>query len=264
VKVVILGVRDTGGTCYTLAHAINKITPEHQCVNIRGQSNFINYPSLVDMGQYNRSRIREMTYKADVIVFLGAMEPFFKALSLRKNKMRSKKKILLCMGSEWRYGRKALIAQADRVLVKYKIVLGGADMFLPYPEDQGSVDDNEVGYLPVVRSFSEIRRRHTLCKQDKAAVESFGVPTKKVVFVHAPTSETSKGSHLFYAAATQAMQACPNMTFQTLTRQPWVTVLQKLAQSHVLYDQAPPFPTAYGALQVACVQPSRYSVSPVD
>lgn len=256
-KIIILGVRDTGGTGYTLAHAINNQT-EHQAINIRGQNTFIAYPTIVDMGDYNRSRIREMIYKSDVVLFLGAIYPFFEALKLRKTKMKDQKKILLCMGSEWRLGRDQLIKQADRHLKNYKIVLGGADMFLPLKFDTPdgghksfeAVNPDEVAYLPVVRSFDEIEARYGISKADNCALESFHVPRKRVVFTHAPTSETNKGSHLFYRAATRAQQACKSMVFQTIRRQPWVTTLGILARSDVLYDQAPPFPTAYGALSV--------------
>jgi hypothetical protein len=259
VKISILAVRDTGGTGYTLAHAINKITPEHQAINIVGETSFIRYPMMVDMADYNRSKIREMVYNSDIVIFLGAMYPFFEALRLRKNKLKDKKKLLLCMGSEWRLGREDLIKQADRLLGDYKVVLGGADMFLPLditnPETHvkthfDPVDEGKVAYLPVVRSFGEIQERFGISKPDKVAVETFGVPRKRVIFAHAPTSETNKGSHIFYKACSRAQQACPNMVFTSIRQQPWVTTLSILARSDVLYDQAPPFPTAYGALSV--------------
>jgi len=253
-KIVFLAVRDTGGTAYTLAHAINKITPEHQAINVRGMNTFVSYPTIADMADYNRSKIREMVYNSDVIVFLGAMQPFFEALRLRKNMLREKKKMLLCMGSEWRWGRDQLIKQADRLLQNYKIMLGGADMFLPMDTPDGKhfdvVDEDKVAYLPVVRSFDEIQERFGVSKQDQVALETFAVPKKRVVFTHAPTSEVNKGSHIFYRAATRAQQRCPSMTFTTVRQLPWVSTLNVLAHSDVLYDQAPPFPTAYGALSV--------------
>jgi hypothetical protein len=248
-RIIILAVRDTGGTSYTLAHAINKITPEHQAVNVRGQNNFINYPTIAEMGNYNRSGIRKMIYAADVVVFLGAMKPFFDALKLRKKQLQDKKKILLCMGSEWRLGRKLLLKQADKQLRNYQVVLGGADLFIPYNETDEPVGD-DMAYLPVVRSFDEIRGRFQICSQDQNALESFTVPPRKVTFIHAPTSERNKGSEIFYKAATRAMQACPKMAFKTVFQRSWFTTLQSLATSHVLFDQAPPFPTAYGALSV--------------
>lgn len=248
-KILILSVRDTGGTAYTLAHAINKIKPEHQCVNVRGSNNYINYPTIADMSDYSRTKVREMVYKADVLVFLGAMRPFFEALKLAKGKLKDKKKILYETGSEWRWGREQLIKQADDLLSNYKIMLGGSDMFLPYPEGTPPVSD-DVEFLPITRSFSEIRHRYGLCNQDEAALGSFDVPKKTVYFAHAPTSEQMKGSHIFYKVATRAMQMDKNIRFTTIRQQPWASCLYMLAHSQVLYDQAPPFPTAYGAISV--------------
>jgi hypothetical protein len=256
-KIAILAVRDTGGTAYTLAHAINNVYPnEHQAISVRSTNNFIDYPTIADMNSYNRKDIRELTYKADVVVFLGATAPFYEAFKLSKAKMRCKKKILLCMGSEWRWGRTRLIAQAKQLLEKYKIVLGGADMFIqiPIPQPDGSTKLSEevgddIGYLPVVRSFKDISR-YSLVGADEEALKAFVLPPKKVVFTHAPTSEVSKGSDTFYRVATRVMQAVPNMTFQTIRSRPWVTTLSALSKTDVLFDQAPPFPTAYGALSV--------------
>ena len=219
---------------------------------------FVAYPTIVDMADYNRSRMREIVYKSDVVIFLGAMQPFYEAFRLQKQHMRDKKKILLCMGSEWRWGRDQLKEQADKLLGDYKIVLGGADMFLPLdfqtpdgkPKHFDAVDTAEVGYLPVVRSFDEIIANYGVSIEDQKALESFDVPRRKVVFTHAPTSELNKGSHLFYKAATRAQQSCPNMVFTTVRQQTWISTLGVLSRSDVLFDQAPPFPTAYGALSV--------------
>lgn len=214
---------------------------------------------MVSMGDYSRKSIRKMVYGSDVVVFLGGMKPFYEALNLRKTKMKDKKKLLLCMGSEWRLGRDQLIKQADKLLKNYKVALGGADMFLPLdivhpetnePKHFDAADEDTVAYLPVVRAMDEIQERFGLCKTDEVALENFAVPKKQVVFTHAPTSERNKGSHIFYRACTMAQQACPNMVYTSIKQQPWVTVLSILAHSDVLYDQAPPFPTAYGALSV--------------
>ncbi len=214
---------------------------------------------IVDMADYSRSKVRDMVYNSNVVVFLGAMQPFYDALKLQKGKIQDKKKILLCMGSEWRLGRDGLLKEADKLLGEYKVVLGGADLFMPidcvHPETKevkhfDAVDEKEVGYLPVVRSFDEIQEKFGLNKTDEVALEQFAVPRKRVVFTHAPTSETNKGSHLFYRAVTHAQQACKDLVFTTVRQQTWIATLGILARSDVLLDQAPPFPTAYGALSV--------------
>jgi len=211
------------------------------------------------MGDYSRKTIKEMTYNSDVVIFLGAMQPFFSALNLTKRGLKDKTKILLCMGSEWRLGRDQLKDQADKFLGNYKIVLGDPGMFMPIDVTDPSTgktkhfemtDENEVAWLPVVRGFDEITERYGMSKQDKVALENFAVPKQKVVFVHAPTSEINKGSLIFYRAATHAQQACPNMVFTTVKQQTWFSTLSILARSDALFDQAPPFPTAYGALSV--------------
>jgi glycosyltransferase involved in cell wall biosynthesis len=257
-KIAFLACRDTGGTAYTLAHAINHVT-NHQAVNVVTQQTFIQYPIMVDFADYNRTKIREMLLKSDVIVFLGAMDPFFESLALNKKMLKDQKKILLCMGSEWRLSRDQLQVQADKLLGEYKIVLGGADMFQPiefmHPETHekksfGPVDEKEIDYLPVVRSFDEIITKYGMSPRDQQAVDAFGVPRKRVVFMHAPTSEVNKGSHIFYRAMTRAQQYCGHTAFQTVHKQPWGTTLGILSKADVLFDQAPPFPTAYGALSV--------------
>ena len=258
-KIAIIAVRDTGGTAYTLAHAINSVTPENQAISLRGINNFIDYPTFVDWINHPKKSIKEMIYKADTLVFLGAMKPIFDFLKLQKKLLKTKKKLLLCMGSEWRYGRIDLLKQADRLLKNYKVVLGGADMFLPitvrHPEtgietDFPMVEDSEADYLPVVRSMDEISGTYSLCNQDQNALDTFDVQKEKIVFTHAPTSEITKGSTTFYRVITQAQQAIKKMVFKTIKMQTWATTLRGLSVSDVLLDQAPPFPTAYGALSV--------------
>ena len=194
-KIAILAVRDTGGTAYTLSHAINNIQKEHQAISIRGVNNYINYPTHVEMSDHTRQTVKDVIYNSDVLVFLGAMKPLFDAMHLQKKRLVDKKKILLCMGSEWRYGRTALKLQAEQLLGKHKIVLGGADMFMPiqfeHPDTHEIsefdwVDEKEVGYLPVVRSMDEIERNFGMCNQDKTALKAFNVPKDKIVFTHAP------------------------------------------------------------------------------
>jgi hypothetical protein len=260
-KIMFLCVRDTGGTAYTLAHAINRVTPENQAINVVSVSTFIRYPVMVDFADYNRSKVREMIYNSDVIVFLDAVKPLYEALSLSKKALKGKKKILLQMGSLWRLGRDQVVKEADRFFGhgEYRIALGDPALFLPldvqHPETGvtkhfDASDENEVSWLPPVRGFDEIDQMYGISKPDKVAVETFGVPRKRVIFVHAPTSETNKGSQIFYRAATHAQQVCPNMVFTTIKQVPWATTLNMIAKSDVLYDQAPPFPTTYGALSV--------------
>jgi hypothetical protein len=258
-KIIFLSARDTGGTTYTLAHAINRVTPEHQAVNIRGINTFIAYPTIMDMADYPRSAMKKMILGADVVVFLELIHPFTEAYGITRKELKDvPKKILLEMGSEWRYGRRDVLEQAERILGDYKVVLGGADMFQPidFKDPEGNdvhfdaVDESTVEYLPVVRGFDEIQEKYGISKPDQVALESFACPRKKVIFTHAPTSEVNKGSHIFFKAITRAQQAVPNLVFTTVRQQTWHATLGIIAKSDVLLDQAPPFPTAYGALSV--------------
>ena len=247
-KIAILAVRDTGAVGYCLAHAINKVTPEHHAINLRAQRSYINYPSIVDMGDYTIAECRKMVYNADVIVFVSAIKPIIDGLHLTKRKLKGTKKIIYESGSIWRFNRKQFIEQADKHLGTYEIALSEPGLFMPYREDDPDVD---ASFLPPIRSFSEIQEQFGMCNQDHAAIEQFAVPKKRVVFAHAPTSEEKKGSTTFFRAITQAMQLLPNVTFLTIRQQPWVTCLRMIASADVLLDQDPPFqPVSYGGITI--------------
>ena len=109
-KIVIPSIRDTGGTGWTLAHAINNVSKgKHQAIDLTAQKSYINYPTMAHMGDYTKLQIRKMLYKADVVVFLGSFRPLFDGLKLSRRRLRDKKKLLLFMGSEWRGGRKGIL-----------------------------------------------------------------------------------------------------------------------------------------------------------
>jgi len=262
-KIAIISVRDTGGAAYCLAHAINKITPENQAINMMAQDSYINYPAFVDMGNYNVKLCRDMVYKADAIVFLGYMKPFYEGLRLSKRRLKDKKKLLMCQGSEWRFGRGQLMKEAHELLGKHQICLSSPGLFLPYPKDQPPVPD-DVKFLPPIRSFSEIGRRFKLCNQDEVALRSFSVPKRKVVFCHAPTSDVTKGSETFYRVMTQVHQILPQTSFLTIRQRPWYSCLSMLARSDVVFDQDPPFPAAYGGITIEAAIFRLPVVSKVD
>ena len=249
-KILIAGIRDVGGNAYNLAHAINKLT-DHQAINLRAQSTYINFPCIADMGNYSMQQCRKMFYEADVIVFQSTLKPFFEGLGINKRKLKDKKNLLWCMGTEWRYGRKYLMQHTDFFLGNnHQILLGGSAMFFPGEDEEKTPCPPDAKWLPPVKSFSEISRRYNLCNQDQTALKSFATPKKKVVFCHAPTSEQKKGSPMFYRAVTQAMHALPDMSFLTIANRPWRSCLSLIAGSDVLLDQAPPFPVGYGAISI--------------
>jgi hypothetical protein len=250
VKIVIAGVRDTGGTAWNLAHAINKVT-DHYAVDLTAQRSYINYPQTMDMTKYSKSTVRKIVYQADCIVFLSAFTPLLKGFRLSKKKLRDKKKLMYYCGSEWRYSRKELLQQIEsRITHNYDVAVATPGMMLPGEDDEATACPDWVKFLPWTRSFTEIKQVYGMCEQDADAVRQFTIPKQRVVFMHAPTSEANKGSATFYRAMTQCMQMVPNLTFSSVRGQPWANCLRAIAASNLVFDQDPPFPEAYGAITV--------------
>jgi len=249
-KIVIPSVRDTGGTAYTLAHAINSAS-NHQAIDLTAQKSYINYPTMAHMGDYTKKTCRKLIYQADVVVFLGSFRPLYEGLKLSARRMKPKKKLLIFMGTEWRSARHIILRHIDEyVKANYKIVVGSPCMMMPGTDEAKTPCPKDVGWLPVVRSFDEIRDTYGMCNQDAAAVQAFGVPKDKIYFMHAPTSEEKKGSQTFYYAMTRAQQLVPNLIYSSVRGQPWINCLKSLAVSDLLFDQDPPFPETYGAISV--------------
>lgn len=250
-KIVIASVRDTGGTGWNLAHAINKLTPENYAIDLSAQRSYIAYPQIADITKYSKHVCRKILYQADVIVFLSAFKPLMKALNMSKKRLLDKKKLLYFCGSEWRYGRVGLMEQADTLLGKnYDIAVATPGMMLPGEDDAATPCPSWVKFLPWTRSFSEISQQFGVCDQDQNALRQFIIPKERVIFMHAPTSEVNKGSQTFFRAMTHCMQLVPDLTFNMVRGQAWVSCLRNIAASDLLFDQDPPFPEAYGAITV--------------
>jgi len=206
---------------------------------------------MLDMTKYSKPLCRKILYKADAIVFLSAFNPLLKGLHLSKKKLRDKKKLLWYCGSEWRYSRKELMEQADKLLTwNYDTAVATPGMMLPGEDDDHTPCPPSVKFLPWPRSFTEIRNLYGMCNQDQNALAQFATPPRRVTFIHAPTSEVNKGSMTFFRAMTQTMQMVPTLTFSTVRGQPWVSCLRAIGQSDLLMDQDPPFPESYGAISV--------------
>ncbi len=252
-KIIIPSVRDTGGTGWNLAHAINNVSKgKHHAVDFTVQKSYINYPCIANMGDYNVKTCRDMIYKADVVVFLGDFWPFYQApLKLDPEKMKNKKTLLLFMGSEWRNGRAGILKHTeDLIKGPYKIAVGSPCMLLPAEDKDKTPTPKGVEWLPLTRAFDEIASAYSMPKRDRTALSQFTKRRDKVVFMHAPTSEERKGSQTFYYAVTRAQQMVPNLIFSTVRGQPWINCLKALASSDLLFDQDPPFPETYGGISV--------------
>lgn len=229
------------GAAYTLSHAINKLTPYH-AINLRSTNSFAEYPAFAEMRDYDATSCRRMIEKADVVIFHTAIRPYLSAFGLNKQRLKNKKLFLYFHGSELRFYGKEILAQADEMLETYTILVSTPDLLLHCPKP--------AKWLPVARSFTEIRQRWSLCKQDREALKSFAEPKVKVVFAHAPSDETKKGSETFYRVVTRVMQELPHVAFMTIRNQPWYACLRLLSSADVYMDQDPPFLGSYGMTSV--------------
>jgi len=244
-KIVNLCFQDFGGGAYTLSHAINKIYKgKHQAINIRSTGDYISYPAIVQMKNYTVPQCNKMISNADVIVYHSWCKPYFEGLMLDPAKIQDKKNILFFHGSELRNVGPDIMKEADELLGNYKILVSTMDLLNHVPKD--------ADWLATCRSFSEIRRHFGVCNQDQTALASFGVPRKKVTFTHAPTSEVTKGSALFYRVMTQLMKVLPYVLFKPIRHQPWANVLRILPTVDVMFDRNPPegLGTGYGNVAV--------------
>ena len=244
-KIVNLCFQDFGGGAYTLSHAINKIfRGKHQAINVRSTGDYIAYPAIVEMKNYTVPLVQKMVYNADVVVYHSWFKPYFEGLMLDPTLMQNKKNILFFHGSELRNYGEDIIKQADELVGNYKILVSTLDLLPLVPKD--------AEWLATCRSFSEISHRYGLCNQDRRALRSFGVTQRKVVFTHAPTSEVTKGSALFYRVMTQIMKVLPYVLFKPIRHQPWANVLRILPTVDVMFDRNPPeeFGTGYGNVAV--------------
>ena len=248
-KILNLCMRDYAGAAWSLSHALNKVYPEHRSINLAGLSNIYNYPRMAEMRDYDLSTCRQLTYGSDVVVFHSVLKPYFDGLALNPRKLKKTKKLLYFHGSEMRNNGDALIKQAHELLGDFEILVSTPDLTF--------FTDEPVHYMPVCRSFTEIRRKYTMCNQDKRALHAFWRGASqlkdaqsKVIFSHAPSDEYKKGSPTFYRVITDVMKQLPQVNFQNIKNQPWDSCLRFLSHSDVYFDSDAPFLYCYGAVSV--------------
>jgi len=244
-KIVHLSFQDFGGGAYTLSHAINRICKgKHQAINIRSTGSYISYPAIVEMKNYTVPQVQKMVYNADVIVYHSWCKPYFDGLLLDPDVVNEKKNIVFFHGTELRNLGPEILKEADEIFDNYKVLVSTLDLLSHAPKD--------AEWQPTCRSFSEIHRQFGFCNQDQAALKSFGIPREKVVFTHAPTSEVTKGSSMFYRVMTQLIKVLPYVLFKPIRQQPWANVLRSLSQVDVMFDRNPPpeMDTGYGNVAI--------------
>jgi len=242
-KIMNVSFADSAGAAYALAHALNK-EPNIQAINLRANNNYIDYPTIAEMRYYGEESAREMMYKADVVVFHTAVQPFFTGLHLDKNKLKDKKLLLYFHGSDARTYGTQIIKQADELMTKYEVLVSTPDLLRAIPQAL---------WMPVARSFTEIRIRYGLNEWDQNALKGFDAQIRKTVVSHAPTSQERKGSALFFKVITALVQAYPNVEYQVIQQMTWDACLRAMSKTSVYYDQH-----VIGAYGLAAVEASIF------
>lgn len=246
-KVVNVSIQDMAGAGYTLSHALNK-RDDVQAINIRAANNYINYPTIVDVKFYDRESCTKMILNADVIVFHTAVTPYLSAYKLDPKQLRDKKKLLYFHGSDCRYYGKQIMQQADEAFN------GNFETLVSTPDLLESVPTAH--WLPVARSFSEIKTRYGLCGQDHKALNALGGKAPKVTLGHAPTNQERKGSALFFKVITEMIQKNPLVEYQVIQNMTWDNCLRAMSTINVFYDQH-----LIGAYGLAAIEASIFKAA---
>ncbi len=225
-KILNLCIQDPAGAAYTLSHALNKFG--HQAINIRANDNYIHYPTIGTMRMYEADGVRSIAEKADVVVFHQAVHPFLQAIGIDPKKI--KKKLVYFHGSECRVNGPELVRQAKQLL--------GEDVhFLVSTPDLLEIVP-EASWMPVCRSFSEIREKYGVSRLDEKALASFAEPEHKVVLTQAATNPEAKGTSIFYKAISEVVQDAPQVLYMPIQNMPWDGCLRAISQSNILFDSA--------------------------
>lgn len=227
-KILNLSIEDMAGAGYTLSHALNK-TGKHQSINFRiGASNYLNYPTMAEGKYYKGPEIETIVNKADVIVFHSAILPYMTAFHLTEDKLKDKKCLLYFHGSDCRHYGKAFVQQAKEYLQNFTILVSTPDLLEYVPE---------AVWMPVCRSFIEIKKQYNPQTIDEEALTSFGVPRTKTVLAHAPTNIERKGSALFMKIITELIENDPSVEYQVIQSMSWDSCLHALSHADIYYDQ---------------------------
>jgi len=244
-KIMNITFGDSAGAAFTLSHALNKAG--ETAINMRANDNYISYPSIADMREYDKETIKRMILKSDVLVFHTTIKPFMQAFHLEPEELTSMKKLLYFHGTDCRNYGGQIIEHADELLGDYQIMVSTPDLLDLVPK--GSK------WLPVCRSFNEIHSKYARSKKDDAALEAFGEPHTKVLLGHAPTNPEVKGTHVFLRVITKIVEQNPNAEYLGIHLLPWDACLRKMGYLDVFYDQC-----VLGAYGTAAVEASIFKI----
>ena len=245
-KVLNISFADSAGAAYTLSHALNK-QKGIQAVNMRANDNYINYPTIGAFRNYDMETIKRMIMKTDVLVFHTAMMPFMVTFKLTKQDLVDKKKIIYFHGSDLRTYGTEIIEQADQYWGDYEILVSTPDLLELVPRG--------AHWMPVCRSFSELRSKYMPSKKDEKALASFGEERVKVQLGHAPTNPEIKGSNVFFRVITEVVKQYEHAEYSAIHNLPWDSCLRRMAQLDIFYDQC-----VLGAYGLAAVEAGAFKL----
>jgi hypothetical protein len=243
-RILNLCFSDNAGAAYTLSHALNKFG--HTSINLRAQNNYLNYPTIASLQNYNREDCALLIERSDVVVFHSAVRPFMEGLGITPEIIDNKKKILYFHGSEIRAGSDQLKKQADEYLGNYKILVSTPDL-------TDYID--HATWMPCIRSFSEIEQSYGKSATDNKALTEYGVPFTKTQIGHSPTNTQVKGSHIFQMAITRLLDVYPNAEWVSITDIPWDSCIRTMSTLDIFLDQA-----LLGAYGMAAVEASIFKI----
>lgn len=247
-RIVHIGHRETAGSAYCLAHAINKLT-KHKAVNIRFIDSYMRYPTLLNGGSLSRETLRKILYKADCVHFHIHVAPFFTSLRLDPNKFRDKTTLVYYHGTPLRTFKEKLTAEADEFLPGHITTVSTPDL-LEYVKDGV--------WLPVCRSFSEISEAYGKTARDRKAINCF-TRKKSVVFGHATSNVEKHGSKLFFHALTNIIRGNTRVRSSIIINTPWDACIRKMAGFDVALGEA-----VLGVMQLTQVEAAIFKIPVVS
>lgn len=114
----------------------------------------------------------------------------------------------------------------------------------------------QASWMPVARSFTEIKKQYTLSNQDTDALKTLGAAQVKTVLGHAPTNVELKGSTLFIKIITELIENDPLLEYSVIQNMSWDSCLRAMSQMDIYFDQH-----IIGAYGLASVEASIFNAA---
>jgi len=175
--------------------------------------------------------------------------PFFTSLRLNPKKFRDKTTLVYYHGTPLRTFKEKLTAEADEFLPGHLTTVSTPDL-LQYVKDGF--------WLPVCRSFSEIRRAYGKAAEDRKAINSF-TRKKNVVFGHATSNVEKHGSKLFFKALSNVIRGNMRVRSSIIINTPWDACLRKVSTFDVALGEA-----VLGVMQLTQVEAAIFKIPVVS